>query len=263
MLFIYGTVYNSKNRIIPSLDSIMKINVEKRIFIIDNYSTDGTYEILSRNADNYNLMVKQEKCTRGRGRHLAIDMAEKYANKNDLFVFIDLDTIYNSKFARLIELGYKNIDKNTVFLDNHLCYYEANHKVQWRDLTAAEDVEREARFISSGYKLTYPDHKIIYEENEKVSFDREKRYAHGIEYYKRKMRSYQDYLRGVGCNNMRNMMFFMRNARVRKRFYLIYILIFLYDKMFKEIYNYYDNSEKTNIELIREKSVFIHVNGIQ
>ena len=29
MLFIYGTVYNSKNRIIPSLDSIMKINVEK------------------------------------------------------------------------------------------------------------------------------------------------------------------------------------------------------------------------------------------
>ena len=58
-------------------------------------------------------------------------------------------------------------------------------------------------------------------------------------------------------------MFFMRNARVRKRFYLVYILIFLYDKMFKQIYNYYDNSKKTNIELIREKSVFIPVNGIQ
>ena len=263
MLCIYGTVYNSKNRIIHSLDSIMKINVEKRIFIIDNYSTDGTYELLSENADKYNLMVKQKRCTRGWGRHLAIDMAEKYANENDLFVFIDLDTVYNSEFALLIEFGYKNIDKNTVFLDNHLCYYETNHKVQWRDLTAAEDVEREARFISLGYKLTYPDHKIVYEENESVSFDREKRYAHGIEYYRRKMRSAQDFLRGVGCNNLRNMMFFMRNAGVRKKFYLIYLSVFLYDKMFKEIYNYYDNSKKTNIELIREKSVFIPVNSIQ
>ena len=205
------------------------------------------------------MIVRQEKCTRGWGRHLAIEMAEKYANENDLFVFIDLDTVYNQEFAKLIELGYRTIDKNTVFMDNHLCHYEANHRVQWKDLTAAEDVEREARFISLGYKLTYPDHKIIYEENEKVSFDREKRYARGIEYYKRKVRSSMDYLRGAGCNNMRNMMFFMRNAHVRKRFYLIYMMVYLYDKMFKEIYSYYDNSTKTNIELIREKSVFIPV----
>ena len=260
MLFIYGTVYNSRNRILQSLDSVMKINIEKRIFIIDNYSTDGTYEILRDNGDKYNLVVKQEKCTRGWGRHLAIDMAEQYATEEDIFFFIDLDTVYNQEFVRLIELGYKNIDKNTVFLDNHLCYYEANHRVQWLDLTAAEDVEREARFISLGYKLTYPDRKIIYEENEKVSFDREKRYAHGREYYKRKMRSYQDYIRGAGCNNIRNMMFYMGNARVRKRFYIFYLSIYLYVKMFKEIYNYYNNSDKTNIELIREKSVFIPVN---
>ena len=126
MLFIYGTVYNSRNRILQSLDSVMKINIEKRIFIIDNYSTDGTYEILRDNGDKYNLMVKQEKCTRGWGRHLAIDMAEQYATEEDIFFFIDLDTVYNQEFVRLIEFGYKNIDKNTVFLDNHLCYYEAD-----------------------------------------------------------------------------------------------------------------------------------------
>ena len=67
MLFIYGTVYNSRNRILQSLDSVMKINIEKRIFIIDNYSTDGTYEILRDNGDKYNLVVKQEKCTKGEG----------------------------------------------------------------------------------------------------------------------------------------------------------------------------------------------------
>ncbi len=43
MLFVYGNVYNSKNRIMPSLDSIMKINIEKIIFIVDNYYNDGTY----------------------------------------------------------------------------------------------------------------------------------------------------------------------------------------------------------------------------
>ena len=170
MLFIYGTVYNSKNRILSSLDSIMKINIEKRIFIIDNYSTDGTYEILSDNKDKYNLMVKQVKCTRGRGRHLAIDMAEKYAGENDMFFFIDLDTVYNQEFAKLIEFGYKNIDKNTVFLDNHLCYYGANHRVQWKDLTASEDVEREARFISFFFYST-PSHVHI-------SFPGQRKHSH-------------------------------------------------------------------------------------
>ena len=72
MLFIYGTVYNSRNRILQSLDSVMKINIERRILITDNYSTAGTYEILRDNGDKYNLMVKQEKCTRGWGDELIV-----------------------------------------------------------------------------------------------------------------------------------------------------------------------------------------------
>jgi glycosyltransferase involved in cell wall biosynthesis len=256
MLFIYGTVYNSKNRVIQSLESVIRIKIEKSIYIVDNCSTDGTYDILEANRHKYNMQLKREKCTRGWGRHLAVEMAETFADPDDMFMFIDLDTVYNKTFCRLIEFAYRKIDKKTVFLDNQLSYTEANHNVPWKDLAAAEDVEREARFISSGYKLTYPEGKMKLWENEEVSYDREKRYARGLEYYKRKLRLAQDVLIGVGCNNARNLLFFMKNAKVRKRYYWTFTLIFIYVKIFKQIYNY---SSDTNIELIRRKSKFIEI----
>ncbi len=260
MLFIYGTVYNSNRIILKSLDSIMKIKLEKSIYVVDNYSTDGTYETLQDNLKKYNMVVSQARCTRGKGRQLATEMAEKNASANDMFMFIDLDTVYNESFAGLIEYAYSNIDHNTVFLDNHLCYYDVNHAVPWKDLTAAEDVEREARFISLGYKLIYPSKNIKICENEAVTFDREKRYARGIEYYKRKLRSAQDVLIGVGCNNIRNLVFFMRNAKVRKRYYWTFSIIFLYVKIFKKIYKY---STDTNIEFIRRKSKYMDIDFLK
>ena len=256
MLYIYGTVYNSRKRVLQSLDSIMGIKIEKSIYIVDNYSSDGTFELLQNNQDKYNMVIIQARCTRGWGRYLAIQKAEEKASHDDMFMFIDLDTVYNNEFARLVEYAYAHIDHNTVFLDNHLCYYDVNHAVPWKDLTAAEDVEREARFINLGYKLVYPSGNPVLWENEPVEFDREKRYAKGIEYYKRKSRSAMDVLRGVGCNNMKNLMFFMRNAKVHRRFYPVFTLIFLYVRIFKEIYNY---SDDTNIELIRRKSSYIDI----
>ncbi|HIH59763.1 MAG TPA: hypothetical protein HA289_01070 [Ferroplasma sp.] len=125
---------------------------------------------------------------------------------------------------------------------------------------AAEDVEREARFISLGYKLTYPSKDIKILENENVTFDREKRYASSIGYYKRKLRLAQDGLIGVGCNNIRNLVFFMRNAKVRKRYYWTFTIIFLYVKIFKKIYKY---SPDTNIEFIRRKSKYIDIDFLK
>jgi glycosyltransferase involved in cell wall biosynthesis len=72
----------------------MKIKLEKSIYVVDNYSTDGTYETLQDNLKKYNMIVSQARCTRGRGRQLAIEMAEKKASANDMFMFIDLDTVY-------------------------------------------------------------------------------------------------------------------------------------------------------------------------
>ncbi|MEM3846191.1 MAG: glycosyltransferase [Candidatus Parvarchaeota archaeon] len=94
MLYIYGTVYNNANRVKQSMGSMMKINVEKSIYIIDNYSTDGTYEILKELSKKYpNIYIKREKCSRGKGRQLAIEIGKNKADDNDLFMTFDLDTI--------------------------------------------------------------------------------------------------------------------------------------------------------------------------
>jgi len=57
MLYIYGTVYNSRKRVLQSLNSIIGIKIEKSVYIVDNYSSDGTFELLRKNQDKYNMVV--------------------------------------------------------------------------------------------------------------------------------------------------------------------------------------------------------------
>jgi lipopolysaccharide export LptBFGC system permease protein LptF len=249
MLYIYGTVFNSSKRVLQSISSINKINMEKKFFITDNFSTDGTYELLIKNKE-FNITVIRKKCTRGKGRNIAMDRALKEASDNDIFMFIDLDEIYSPKFIRLIEYEISILDDSTVYNNNHISFCSINRLFPWRDLTASEDVEREARIVSEGYNLIEFEDINSLKDNENVPFDRERRYAHGFLLYRRRLRSYQDYLRGAGCRTMANFLFYIRNARVRKKFYPFYFIIFLDVKLFKEIYSY---SGKTNIELLREK----------
>ncbi len=150
MLYIYSTVYNNAKRVRESIDSIKKINVDKKIFIIDNYSTDGTYEILLSIND---ITVKREKCTRGKGRQLAMEMAEKEATDTDFFMTFDLDTIYTDNFAILIEWALKNIGSNDVVFMNFLCKKQTNFKIPWRDINNGEDWERAAHFCALNYNF--------------------------------------------------------------------------------------------------------------
>ena len=156
MLYIYGTVYNNKNIVINSIESLSKINVEKTFLIVDNYSNDGTYEILNGIKDQYNIKLKRIKCSRGFGRQKSVEMVLKESSNTDLFMVFDLDTVYTDVFIKLIEYGIQNIDKRGVFL-NQLCYKEVNFNTPWRDLNYGEDWERKAHFIHSGYTLINVD----------------------------------------------------------------------------------------------------------
>ena len=67
LISIYGTVFNNANVIRKSIDSIIsKLPDFKKRFemvIVDNYSSDGTYEILKGYQKEYpNITVIQEKC---------------------------------------------------------------------------------------------------------------------------------------------------------------------------------------------------------
>ena len=59
MLYIYGTIFNNHDIVLKSLESIKKLPYQK-IFVTDNYSTDGTYELLVER--HYILYSRTERC---------------------------------------------------------------------------------------------------------------------------------------------------------------------------------------------------------
>ncbi|MEM3272253.1 MAG: glycosyltransferase family A protein [Thermoplasmatales archaeon] len=253
MLHIYGTVYNNANRVKQSIDSIMKINVEKSIYIIDNYSTDGTYEILKEVSKKIpNIYIKREKCSRGKGRQLAMEMAKDKADDNDLFMTFDLDTIYTENFIKAIEWGVKNIGKKDIFI-NFLCYKNTNFEVPWRDLNYGEDIERLAHFCYLGYNYLSLDKKIRLNFNEEVGYNREKRYSSGFSYYKRLLNNSVDLFIGWGIDNFKKYkkyLYFIKDKVTRKKYVylsIVLFLIFVYIKIFRETYSYSDEINRIYI----------------
>lgn len=179
MLFIYGTCYNNVNRIRECLESIKNINYSQ-IFIVDNNSTDGTYEFLEDNKNKYKLTLKRLKCNRGIGRQKAMEMAMEVSTSDDYLMTIDFDTVYDISLVNLINAIIIKQYKNCSF-NNNLCLRDLN-VIAWKPLNNGEDWERNADFIANGYKVFDMKTKSL---NEPVIGNRDKRYAKGINYYYR------------------------------------------------------------------------------
>ena len=242
MLYLYGTVYNNRNRVMDCLNSLSKINIPKKFLIIDNYSTDGTYEILRSFPD---VEIGRVKCSRGLGRQLAMELAIDKAKVSDLFMTFDLDMVYNLNFVKAIEWGINHLDHKTVFI-SHLCYYDVNFTVPWKDLNNGEDWERLAHFCHLGYVVLNAN--FVYAENENVKgMSRESRYASGIEYLKRQFRNNIDLFMGWGIDNINKLRELVRflEPKINKRkltlLSIFFLGIFLYVRLFKKPFSY-DNS---------------------
>ena len=179
MLFIYGTVYNNANRIQECLESIKNINYSQ-IFIIDNNSTDGTYEFLEDNKNKYKLTFRRLKCNRGVGRQRSMEMAMEVSRPDDYLMTLDFDTVYDVSFVDFVNEIIKKQYKNCVF-NSYLCLRDAN-SIGWKPVNNGEDWERNANFIYHGYTLF--DKKIV-GINEEVIGSRDKRYAKGLKLYYR------------------------------------------------------------------------------
>lgn len=148
-LYIYGTVFNNVDRAMRSIKSISKLR-PKSIFITDNFSTDGTYEVLTRTKG---VKIIRNHCSHGKGRQLALDLALQKAKDDDFVMYIDLDTIYNLKFVKLIEDKMKTLNDNEVFIFGMLSKARINKRIKWHDLYTSEDLERHAHFKHAGYKI--------------------------------------------------------------------------------------------------------------
>ena len=59
-------VYNEKNTIVKILDLVQAVEIEKEIIIIDDFSTDGSRDIISSiNANNIQVILHGNNCGKG------------------------------------------------------------------------------------------------------------------------------------------------------------------------------------------------------
>jgi len=96
---IVMTSFNNEKTIEPCLTSLYnQINENYEIIIVDNLSSDGTTNILDKWSKKPNITVIYEKCSRGLGRKLGVDLA-----KGDYLILqLDCDEVFKPILNQII-----------------------------------------------------------------------------------------------------------------------------------------------------------------
>ncbi|MEM0201874.1 MAG: glycosyltransferase family 2 protein [Candidatus Micrarchaeaceae archaeon] len=184
MLRIYGTVYNNADLIEKCLRSISGLK-PYHIYVVDNFSTDKTYNILKKHKA---VSIKRLKCSRGKGRDVALAMMLKKAAPDDPVMYLDFDTIFSPEYVSMLLKKIRTIKPNEMYnLFNGLSLASTNANLPWRNLNAAEDWERLARAKSMGIHLLQDRTEMFkfrsfVNNREALGYlarDRERRYASG------------------------------------------------------------------------------------
>ena len=91
--------YNNKNVIFKSLDSLLRFNdkYNYEVIIVDNGSTDGSYEILEKNYKNKIKLIKNTKNGCSSGRNLGAKNSS-----NEYLLFLDSDQWATNKYWLLV-----------------------------------------------------------------------------------------------------------------------------------------------------------------
>ncbi|MEM0049847.1 MAG: glycosyltransferase family 2 protein [Candidatus Bathyarchaeia archaeon] len=201
-LSIYGTVFNNGYVIEESVRSLVNalqnFNKEYEIVVVDNYSTDGTWETLLKLKQEYgNLKLFRSKCSRGKGRDLALRQTS-----GDYVMYVDFDCIFEPEFGKIVDKLCSICKAGELWNFGFSTRRTMLETIGgWRDLNFGEDWEVASRAMYKGVELkivlTYP-----FMANFRVS-DKgysERRYVQGIlQYYIRRIRNICDMIRGVNA----------------------------------------------------------------
>ncbi len=97
---------NSERKLKECIDSIYENIPVKNLIVIDGFSTDSTLNIINEFQEKYgNIILVQEKGTRGSARQTAIQMV-----KSDWFLFVDSDVVLSKNwFAEAEKLIKDNL----------------------------------------------------------------------------------------------------------------------------------------------------------
>jgi glycosyltransferase involved in cell wall biosynthesis len=195
-LGIYGTVYNSADTVRTTIEDLKKkLKYDFVISVCDNFSKDGTFEILKE----YDFIdAFQKKSTRGLGRQYALENLIKNHPDVDYIFYIDFDVIFPNYLNELIKGIIKIYRENSIIgfgsssgfasLDT---YKRILAKVRWRDMIALEDFIYSIDIVHKGFDLYYPGFPLSLNQERP---ERERKYAKGLKYMSRLFKIYfRDY----------------------------------------------------------------------
>ncbi len=154
LISVYGTVFNNAYILRESLNSLMNSleykNIDYEIVVVDNYSTDGTWNILKEFKEKYPRKIKifRSRSSRGKGR----DIALKYTN-GDLVFYVDFDCVFDKLLGILVDKLRRIISRNEIW-NNGFTHRDTMINIigGWKDLNFGEDWEMYARAITRGIK---------------------------------------------------------------------------------------------------------------
>ena len=248
---IYATVYNNFSKVKESLNSIIKqfpdFSTSFEFVIVDNYSNDGTWEVLQKFAKKYkNIKLIREHCSRGEGRAIAVNSI-----KTDYMFYVDLDTIYLPEFSKIIKYLINNYKTNSL-MPFGFCDKRTMDKIgNWADLLHAEDIEFAARALSKGVKIY--DLPVFISKNQIVKGNRDKRYElNKFKLFKRLYTASNNFIDGRGMTSSRELKRRYSGLRYFIMLYILYKRKFLHQKI-----RAYSN-ELSNSDFITKNRVFLN-----
>jgi glycosyltransferase involved in cell wall biosynthesis len=101
MLSVVVPVYNEKPTVLKLIRSVQEVNLEKEIIIVDDYSTDGTREILADLEKEDGISVFYHPFNRGKGAALRTGFQHV---KGDIVLIQDADLEYDpQEYHKLIK----------------------------------------------------------------------------------------------------------------------------------------------------------------
>ena len=100
ILSVIIPLFNEKSTILEIILLVQEVNIHKEIIIIDDYSTDGSREIISSiNANNIQVILHDNNYGKGRAIRSGIEKA-----RGDIIIIQDADLEYNpSEYKKLLE----------------------------------------------------------------------------------------------------------------------------------------------------------------
>lgn len=246
---IYGTVYNSIFAIedcLKSLTSQFDFNKDYEFVIVNNLSTDGTFEVLKDYSKKFkNFRVIQMKCTKGIGR------TEAYRNTTGKYTFyVDLDTIYLPIFSKIINSFAEKYETGTMLPFGFMDRATADRLMPWRDMNTYEDLEFWARAISKGIKVYFPT--IMVSKNYIISGNRDKRYEkHFIKFLRRLYKNTTYGIKGRGVTTFSEL---KRRYHGLKRIFPYLVLLKM--KLTQDEIYFYSNLS-SNTEYLKRNEILL------